>query len=435
MHTAYPSTDPSATRTVTGAPQVAENAGPGELEKNLHNASEPANTPPERSGRLRRELFGLRDAWRPHTHRPRIAKCGWTRAAAAVAVRTVDGSSAYAGLIKCRSKACPVCLAARRSAYASEILRVCEIWQRTQSHHGVYMATFTIRHSNGDALERIGPGVRAAWRRMVSSMAWQNFRGAWGIQYICAEEVTHGDNGWHPHLHVLFLPRRVLGKTEYRDVATSLFVRWQAAVIRELGEEYAPERIGNDFRPARREDYISKAVGLELADPGTKRGKRFSSGRTPVQLLRDFANRESEASRALYLEYESAMSGRRDLTWSRGLRSLREQARAELSAERKALESHIQAVFPAGVWDRVRHVPGARVAILESAQRQDIESIEALLKRHLGQWAVDETRRLGAVATGIEWIPEPLQRAREARGPPQRITWRDSEALTLLANV
>lgn len=407
-------------------------AKPDRSERTSITLRDAGETPKPPTKALRRKLYQLADAYRPHTRRPRVAKCAHTRASGMVGVeqRQADRSASFAGLVKCRCKVCPPCLARRRSQYAEEILRVTDLWAEANGHSGVYLATFTIRHGMGDSLETTGLGVRAAWRSFVSSSAWQSMRREWGLEYIVAEEVTFGGHGWHPHLHVLFLARRWLREPEYVALADQLHERWARVVCRVLGERYVPSaEHGTDFRPARKEDYIAKAVGLELADPGTKQGKRKKgefrrpAGRTPIQLLASYDEHNDELALERYQEYERVMSGRRDLTWSRGLKSYRQRAKAELkeeaSEERK--ERLLLLAMPGVVWDKWRHVRRSRTLILEAAERGGAVEVHQLLRRELGQWAVDATLAATAECAASEVSLHDLAHlahAREPRAPP-----------------
>jgi len=70
--------------------------------------------------------------------------------------------------------------------------------------------------------------IRNAWRRTTTGRAGKDFRKLLGIKgTIRALEVTHGQNGFHPHLHVLLLPgtgrhQRLHSGPVYADLAGRL---------------------------------------------------------------------------------------------------------------------------------------------------------------------------------------------------------------------
>lgn len=427
------------------SPEIS--GAPRELGHNLHNVSRPVDYPwwlydtgapepqePERhTPKLRRTLYRLSEAYRDHALAPRVAKCARVRCDRQVAIplHTRDGKAAasFQGLIKCRSKACPVCLATRRSKYAEEILRVAGLW--TDDHRSgrtaTYLATFTIRHGTTDDLKTIGHGVRECWRRFLSGRTWQALRALYGFEYIAAEELTHGANGWHPHMHVLFLPSRRLSSDEVLTLAGDFFERWAAIVEKVLGAQYIPSDLhGADFRPCASQDYITKAVGLELADPGTKRGKK--GGRSPVRLLADFEEKGDAEALALYQEYERVMRGRRDLTWSKGLKAYRERACIELKAEAEAVAqtAELVAVVPPDIWDRFRRARDAHSRLLEAAEGEGLAGVTRVIASELGNWAGDLVRQKTARTLRQQESlreREALQATPESRGPPSAFEW------------
>ncbi len=373
---------------------------------------------------LRRELYRLADAYRPYALAPRVAKCSHVRHSRSVELsRPPEGKARLAGLIKCRSKACAVCLARRRADYADQVKKVAELWltgwegvcpQPDHVHHKTglhtprpdilelarhrftpaYLLTCTIRHGWDDDLKTTGHGVRKAWRALLQSRQWRDLRELYGLEYIVAEEITHGANGWHPHMHVLLLPRRRFKRAELGKVRKQLYELWASMVEQHIGWEYMPLReYGTDLRRCSKEDYISKAIGLELADPGIKRG-RAKGSRTPVQLLRDFADNDDRQALALYQHYERTMRGRRDMTWSKGLREYRLVAQHELAKERE-LEAELAplvAELPGDIWDDWRKMPQPHIRMLEAAEADGLQGVLKLLGDELGTWTADIVR-------------------------------------------
>lgn len=363
----------------------------------------------EVSPHLRQRLFRLLDGYREHTSIERLAKCGRVRHDLEVTGRFHDGRGRLAGLIRCKSKSCPVCLAQRRSEYAEQITRVTELWR--EDHGPVYMATLTIRHGWSDDLPTTAHGVREAWRKMIGGRPWKRLREKYGQwEFVVAEEVTHGANGWHPHLHVLFLPQRWLSEDEYLHVAGELYELWHTMVIRHIGEKFAPSpEHGADFRPASAGDYISKAVGLELADPGTKEGRK--GGRTPTQLLAAFVEDGDEEALKLYQHFEAHMAGKKDLTWSRGLRDVREAAKSQIKQEQEMERDAAPVAFalPGKVWDLWRHQKDAHERLLKAAESGGYVAVAELMRRALGDWAALETRQLSAVRDAFRGDPATLK--------------------------
>lgn len=376
--------------------------------------------------KLRKQLYQLHDAYRDHCQSKRVGLCGRVRLAPSVAIASSDGRCQLGGLIRCRSKACPLCLYKRRTDYADQILRVCELWRtgweggpvelpdkvdkagnhtkrdpilELEAHKGAgsYLATFTIRHGFSDDLKLTGRGIRKAWGKFLNHRQWREIRKLYGFEYIVANEVTHGKNGWHPHIHVLFLPAKPVPYDAMLGLAEQLFTLWSAMVVKHIGATHEPlPDYGLDFKRtvASGEDYISKCIGLELSDPGHKVAK--GGGRTPMQLLQSWTYNDDEGALALYQEYERAMHGYRDLTWSAGLRSYRAVAIWELKNEAAelALERDLVAELPGPIWDRWRRQDSPHVRILEAAEGGGLAGVLELIRLELGAWAADQVAEL-----------------------------------------
>lgn len=372
--------------------------------------------------RLRKQLYELHDGYRDHCQSKRVGLCGRVRLAPSVAIASSDGRCQLGGLIRCRSKACPICLYRRRSDYADQILRVCELWRtgweggpvelpdkvdkhgnhtkrdpitELDEHKGAgsYLATFTIRHGWSDDLKATGLGIRKAWSKFLGNRRWRKIRERYGFEYIVANEATHGKNGWHPHIHVLFLPTKPVHYDAMLGLAEQLYSLWADMVVKHIGEKHRPAPdVGTDFKrtKASGEDYISKCIGLELADPGHKVAK--GGGRTPMQLLQSWTFDGDEEALALYQHYERTMHGYRDLNWSAGLRSYRAVAIYELAAEAAELAEarELVAELPGDVWDRWRRQPSPHVRLLEAAEGGGLNGVLELIRTELGAWAADQ---------------------------------------------
>lgn len=128
---------------------------------------------------------------------------------------------------------------------------------------------------------------------------------------IRAIEITHGENGWHPHVHFL------LRTTEWTEAdRDALQARWEREVVRALGSECRPDDLHGlawsepfDAKDAAsRPRYLAK-LGLEIVGIA-KEGRR--SSRSTWAVARDAADGDSR-SVALWREFLKASRGRRML--------------------------------------------------------------------------------------------------------------------------
>lgn len=243
-------------------------------------------------------------------------------------------------------------------------------------HKRVVMATFTLRHARGHSLYALRRLLTDSYSAMKAGRAGRLMRktARW-VGDIRGAEMTHGKNGWHPHLHTLWF---LGGKAEplklerllseawtsavrrtFKRIASLIFrcvfadeekpVSWRSARAvfgarfvkdertnlrraalgfyrewRTLGnfdelvspdEQHGVKVTRCDEQAAR---YISK-FGLEVSAVTSKTANQYH--RTTWQIAADAADGDMTA-RALWAEHSRVMIGARQMTWSRGLRKI-----------------------------------------------------------------------------------------------------------------
>jgi hypothetical protein len=204
---------------------------------------------------------------------------------------------------------------------------------------------------------------------MLQRRFWRTFTRELRLEWICAEEVTRGDNGWHPHLHVLFLPGAPLKAQQLADLEFFGFNVWRQMVVKYLGEQHEPDaEHGFDLTRCDAATYLAK-IGYELQDPGTAKGN------SPLQLLE--RGKYDAAQLRHYLDLMRARTRARDLTFSRGLAGIRESMpESDEPAELLQLRG--------SEWGRLVQI--SPYAPLEVAERaQDPESAAAAARMFLGE--------------------------------------------------
>lgn len=324
----------------------------------------------------------------------RVRACGRVRVGGEVAIVERDGRCHYCGLVRCGSVwSCPTCSAQIRAERAKDLTRVME-WHVEQMggvREAVQMLTLTLRHSCDDALRPLRRGLSNAWRRFTNGEPWKRFIERVGyVGDVRALEVTHGGNGWHPHLHVVLFVR------DHAALAAELAwlsERWQECVKRALGSSAVPNaKHGVDLKPLYKTDYLAK-LGLEVLAPGTGKAGR-DGNRNPWQIaadlcgLRDDVERsedERERDRALWRTWMEDMRGAQMLTWSRGEHDLRKKAGLgeeqtdEQIVEGEGANDRTVALVPGEVWDVVRNVRGVAAQLLAVAELEGARGVEELL--------------------------------------------------------
>lgn len=295
--------------------------------------------------------------------------------------QTADGyedRAYFSGIHRCGSVwLCPVCAHAVAAGRRNELNAA----QTAAGEHGFGLSfvTQTIRHGAdmplSDTLERLAD----ARRRLTSWRAFKELAKRYGrIGEIRALEVTHGQNGWHPHLHMIWFHERALSAEDRQALQAELFDLWRKSCGR-AGLPLPNEAHGVTVQAGNAAaDYTSKwGFADELTRSQTKQGK--GKGRTPWELLRDAADDGRAAW--LWREYAAAFKGRRQLFWSRGLREKLGLSGEKSDGEMLQLE-------------------------LERAQLADVPERDVIYISEAVWWLIDK-------AGGQEWL---LQTAK-AEGP------------------
>ncbi len=232
---------------------------------------------------------------------------------------------------------CPVCAAHRRRKRTEELARGLEL--HTADGGGLVLVTLTYSHHQGDGvpLDTALDRLQQAWRTLTSGGPSSRERAEFGCHTVRALDLTHGRNGWHPHLHVLLLTDRPLTPAEHERLAASWRARWRTAVLRsQLGEP--SDENGVRWQPladaahdvARAAGYLVKGGALErtgaaaeLARVDVKRGR--GDGLNPWQIaeiatgLATSRTLTQVRAVALWHEYAAAIRGQRALVMSRAL--------------------------------------------------------------------------------------------------------------------
>lgn len=292
------------------------------------------------------ERYYLQAAARRLLPADRLAKCNRAIVPnkSSVHVKHVPQKNAayYCNIMRCeRVWTCPVC-AARISENRRKELN--EALSHSEQFF-VVMATFTVSHHAGQSLREVLALLHKSFKRFTSGRAIQSLKETHEIGgMVKALEVTHGKNGWHPHLHVLLFCRwggdlALLPEAEhyrYLDQRVGLleldfWERWRH-IVENLGGEVSPDAFDVRGTNDAVADYVAKFGRLPSevrpssytwgpADEVTKAVVKRARGenRSPFQLLADYAEGDDRAGQ-LFQEYAAVMKGKRQLRWSPGLR-------------------------------------------------------------------------------------------------------------------
>lgn len=262
----------------------------------------------------------------------------------------------YNGLQVCASVwACPVCASKISERRKAELQAAVSIAKAMQLR--VYLVTLTFPHGLGDDLHTITDSLTKAWHGLS--------RGKYGIRFrqslnlvgtVRALEVTHGANGWHPHLHALaFLD----GDLTPDQVEAIFRPRWQACTVKAGLPRPSDARGCRVDGGEKAAAYIAKGSGWgiesELVKGHQKAGKHGS--RTPWDMLRDYLDGDAQAGQ-LFKVFAKAFKGRRQLYWSNGLRdrlAIEESTDEELASRPEDDHALLLATITDDQWRAIWH--------------------------------------------------------------------------------
>jgi len=339
-----------------------------------------------------------------------------------VKVKHSDGVTGFSGLQTCGSVwACAVCSQKIASVRSADIGAAADAWHLRGSR--IVFLTLTMRHNRGQRLDDLWDNLAAGWKKVASGRPWENNCKNYGIPiprviksgaekgktviepripYIRAVESTHGANGWHLHIHALLF---VSGKFTDDDVETlrdDIYARWSGAltsrgmhapsvahgVDAKLVRRGSTELLGGYFaksvytgRAPVAKGSASRATGWEVAGGGGKTARGVN--RTPFQILADVEALGDADDLAIWWEWESASKGRRQITWSVGLREflgLNDELTDEQIAEEE-LGGDIVMEFDADEWFELQWHKGRICSLIDAGIRCKKELIHAVTTR------------------------------------------------------
>lgn len=343
---------------------------------------------------------------------PRFQGCHRWRSAGSHAQIVWSGKNLahWGGLQTSSSVWCsPLSAAAIARVRQVEVEQAVKSWTESQKGRSVAFLTLTLRHSAQNSLTELWDALSYCWRGITGTASWRGGvrmdgdKKTYGIRhFVKSVEITHGKNGFHPHLHVLLFIERPLDKRQLRTLKDRLFSRWSAAAERKGLKAPTPERglvieqsTGEVESMKRLSAYVAKgnlsSLGKEMTGSLLKSGR--GDNRTLFQVLKDWGEKGSPVDRAIWREYEKASEGRRQISWSKGAKDeLGVIALDDEAAEEQAQlteNSQIVALIDAKNWKKIANDVVIRKDIIDYVGRAETPKFaQKRARRRLAQYGV-----------------------------------------------
>ena len=224
---------------------------------------------------------------------PRVCTCYRTPAAPPDAtdkrvqvVVNSDGSTTrarYRNLMLCGSVwSCPFCAAKIAEERRRRLSAALD--NAYADGYGVYMPTFTFAHRYGDDLASLKTSMVKAFAKFRTGRAWKELEARFGIlAYVRDTEVTYGLNGFHPHMHALFITSSPLGVVDRAALDDLFKLRW-LAVLESVGLSASYEKglVISDSH-ADISDYLAKVASIDDSVDLSQAAKRASARASKAQ--------------------------------------------------------------------------------------------------------------------------------------------------------
>lgn len=325
-----------------------------------------------------------------HAHNfHRTAKCkAVNRGLVSVNLDPKHKAASFGGLVTCGSVwTCPVCSVKIQERRRAEIQQGID-WAYASGFQPV-MVTLTFPHGRHDKLGRLLEQQADALRRMRGGKQWVGVKEDLGYQgLIRSLEVTLGENGWHPHVHELWMLSKHTTRfnspaeeveAEVEAIRLKVLARWEAACV--AAGLLVPAKV-EDFRKygihvkgwcsagdylAKQDDSRNWGVDREMAK-ATSKAENKVKGLHPFALLAKVAGGDRRAGR-LFLAYALAIKGKRQLFWSPGLKArvgLGEKTDEQLAEEERE-NADVLGLISSPDWHLILRQE-KRAAVLDAAE-------------------------------------------------------------------
>jgi hypothetical protein len=232
----------------------------------------------------------------------------------------------YSNIMRCANAwGCPVCAAIISEHRKNEVKEAMDWWKKQGGE--VLLLTLTVPHYSHTDIKQLKKDLKKAYSKFFKGVrASKDMFERWRIKhYISCFEITHGENGFHPHYHVLLFVPYSLGINSHVGMEDDMYKVWKDCCLKS-GLDEPSKKHGLHLQAGNKAgSYVAKwGLEHEMTKGHVKQGKKDS--RTPFDILRSYDTtqdeNEAEKEARLFRLYYFAFKGQRQLNWSKGLKKL-----------------------------------------------------------------------------------------------------------------
>ena len=302
-------------------------------------------------------------------------------------------NAAYGNLQTCKSVwVCPICASKITERRRVELAEGVKNWQGR-----ILLLTLTLQHRSNESLELIVTSLLNAYSNKVTrGKFWDNLTRNFGIVgTIRTLEVTWGDNGFHPHLHILLFSER--NQIDYEALHKRLYEKWEHS-LHSIGRYTNQKAFNLQFSNEAIANYVTKwgeidsnnnwDISHEMAKSPVKVAR--NGGYTPFAMLEE-SMLGNEKFGLLFQEYAKYMKGKQQLRYSKGLKELlgiTEKSDEEICNE-KIEQAYLFMVLSRGQWKQILG-NDIRGELLQQVANGDIETVVTFLMKFGIDWDVEQ---------------------------------------------
>jgi hypothetical protein len=235
----------------------------------------------------------------------------------------------YSNIMRCANAwGCPVCAAIISEHRKCEVKEAMDWWQGQGG--SVLLLTLTVPHYSHTDIKQLKKDLKKAYSKFFKGVrASKDMFAKWQIEhYISCFEITHGENGFHPHYHILLFIPYAVGIGSHIGMEQDMYAVWKDCCTKSGLDEPSQKhglhlQAGDDAS-----NYVAKwGLEHEMTKGHVKKGKKES--RTPFDILRSYDESGDEKEANLFRLYYFAFKGTRQLNWSKGLKKLSSNGQEE----------------------------------------------------------------------------------------------------------